>query len=518
MAIEPAPAHEAPRPVNVDDADLEYEAPAQSLREYLPSLPQLRLRPTLRYREWLLLALILLAGAFFRFTGVNWDNGHHLHPDERFLTMVEGAIKPGLVVPAAKDAPVQVQPASLLASYFDTARSGLNPHNVGFGFFVYGTFPLFAVRWLAEIVNATGYDKVHLLGRALSGLSDLVTVALIYLIGRRLYGARVGLLAAALVAFCVMHIQQAHFFVFDSFLVTLITACFYSCVDIAETGRWRSFVLAGVFLGLALATKLSMLVFAPIVALAGLIYLWRASSGFRVSSFGLDPANGPDGTHGPDGAEGATRASPVAGGGIGFIAHLWDSGLLSRVIGGGALTLLVALLMFRVFQPYAFAGPGFFGLQLNPRWLDNIAYQAKTQSGEVDLPPSIQWAGTEPLLFPWRHMVAWGMGIPLGLTSWAGFAAAAAVVLWRGRWQHLLVLSWSGLCFVYFASVLNKTMRYLLPAYPFFILLGAWGLVALYQWTRRDLTPSPFPTREGERQGNSDGQWPSLVTAEGGPE
>ncbi|MDQ3699337.1 MAG: DUF2298 domain-containing protein, partial [Chloroflexota bacterium] len=44
--------------------------------------------------------------------------------------------------------------------------------------------------------------------------------------------------------------------------------------------------------------------------------------------------------------------------------------------------------------------------------------------------------------------------------------------------------SWSGLCFVYFASVLNKTMRYLLPAYPFLILLGAWGLVALYDWSR----------------------------------
>ena len=54
-----------------------------------------------------------------------------------------------------------------------------------------------------------------------------------------------------------------------------------------------------------------------------------------------------------------------------------------------------------------------------------------------------------------------------------------------GAWRHLLVLAWAALCFVYFASVLNKTMRYLLPAYPFFILLAAWGLVALYDWARR---------------------------------
>jgi YYY domain-containing protein len=454
-------------PVEPDGQYVEYEPPAASLRDYLPTLTRRQpargpgekaapkgdggaRRPWPRW-ELALLLLILIAGAALRFTGVNWDNGHHLHPDERFLTMVEGAIKPGLVAPGARDGQVTVQPASLLDSYFDTARSGLNPHNVGFGFFVYGTFPLFAVRWLAEVLQQTGYGQVHLLGRTLSALSDLATVGLIYLIGRRLYGARVGLLAAALLAFCVMHIQQAHFFVFDSFLVTLITACFYACVDVAETGRLRSFALAGTFLGLALATKLSMVVFAPIVALAGLIYLWR-------THFGSPSA----------------ATTPRAW------RDLAASDRFYKVLYGGMLAVAVAALMFRVFQPYAFSGPGFFGVQLNPRWLDNIAYQAKTQDGTVDLPPSIQWAGTTPLLFPWQHMVAWGMGIPLGLTAWIGFGAAVAVILWRGRWQHLLVVAWSGVCFVYFASVLNKTMRYLLPAYPFLILLGAWALVALY--------------------------------------
>ena len=109
--------------------------------------------------ELLLLAVILLIGAAFRFTGVDWDSGHHLHPDERFLTMVEGAIRPGLVVPTGRDGPVQIQPAGLLESYFDSARSALNPHNVGYGFFVYGTFPLLAVRALAEVLGAAGYDQ-----------------------------------------------------------------------------------------------------------------------------------------------------------------------------------------------------------------------------------------------------------------------------------------------------------------------------------------------------------------------
>src|SRR5215208_4644940 len=147
-----------------------------------------------RRREWALLALILVVGAYFRFTGVNWDGGQHLHPDERFLTMVEGAIRPAVATRAGRDGPVQYQPASLPEIYFDSQRSALNPHSVGYGFFVYGTFPLFSVRLIADALASTDYGKVHLLGRVLSGLADLGTVALTYLIGRRLYGARVGLL------------------------------------------------------------------------------------------------------------------------------------------------------------------------------------------------------------------------------------------------------------------------------------------------------------------------------------
>ena len=472
-----APAADETPATWLPDAGEPEEAPAARLRDYLPALPALAaFKPAVRahYREWAVLALILVAGAIFRFTGIDWDSGQHLHPDERFLTMVEDALRPGIVLRAAPNGPAQLQPASLLSYYFDTARSGLNPHNVGFGFFVYGTFPLFAVYWLGGLFHQQGYGTIHLFGRMLSGLSDLTTVALLYMIGRRLYGARTGLLAAALLAFCVMHIQQAHFFVFDSFLVTLIAAAFYCCVDIAETGRLRSFALAGLFLGLALATKLSMVLFAPVIALAGAIFVWRRGVGEQRFSTST-------------------------------LVSLWERGLLTRAIVGGLLALFVAALTFRIFQPYAFSGPGFFDLHLNPRWLDNIIYQQKTQDGTVDLPPSIQWAGTTPLLFPWRHMVAWGMGIPLGLTVWAGFVVAGAVVLWRGRWQHLLVVFWAGLCFVYFASVLNKTMRYLLPSYPFFILLGAWLLVALYDWAQRrralaiEATGVPGATDHAER-------------------
>src|SRR3990170_4487830 len=131
-----------------------------------PSLP-IVLGRSMRGR-WAELALlgILVAAAALRFTGLNWDENNHLHPDERFLTMVET----GLLLPAS------------LSEYFNTDVSTLNPHNVGFGFFVYGTLPIFLVRYLAEWLGQLGYDQVHLIGRATSGVFDLVGLVLLYAI------------------------------------------------------------------------------------------------------------------------------------------------------------------------------------------------------------------------------------------------------------------------------------------------------------------------------------------------
>ena len=36
----------------------------------------------------LCLLAVLAAGGYLRFSGINWDENFHLHPDERFLTMV----------------------------------------------------------------------------------------------------------------------------------------------------------------------------------------------------------------------------------------------------------------------------------------------------------------------------------------------------------------------------------------------------------------------------------------------
>jgi len=94
---------------------------------------------TARISTGLILTLILLVGAVFRFTGIDWDQGHHLHPDERFLTMVETDLK---------------WPASA-TQYFDEAQSPLNPRNVGHTYFTYGTLVTTLVKGLNILTGKT---------------------------------------------------------------------------------------------------------------------------------------------------------------------------------------------------------------------------------------------------------------------------------------------------------------------------------------------------------------------------
>ena len=89
----------------------------------------------------LLMILVILTGGYFRFVGIKWDENQHLHPDERFMTMVEN----------------EISPVHSIADYFNTDQSSLNPHNRGLGFYVYGISQfLLCVTW------QNGQDKLDM--------------------------------------------------------------------------------------------------------------------------------------------------------------------------------------------------------------------------------------------------------------------------------------------------------------------------------------------------------------------
>lgn len=466
-------------------------APPTAVAAQPPAQPA-RPRDLGRYAPWLLLPILLLA-AWFRFTGLNWDQFTHLHPDERFLTIVATKLR-------ATYNPL---------TYLRTSESPLNPYNVGEPFFVYGNFPMTVVRVTAEWTQAfcdtrpngctvfgrltdfTGYDGIHFVGRFLSGLLDLVSIGFIFLIGRRLYDWRVGLLAALLLALSVMAIQQSHFFTVDNWAAALCTIAFYWAVRAAGELRARWYVLFGVFTGLAMASRINVAPVALLSGVSGAIWLSR-----RVTRWG-DLLRKP-------GADWA-----------------------AAVVACGALAALSAALTFRVAMPYAFAdrmiaretvrqqiqertgqitpleavSPNQPGVLLrsvfgfNPRWLSNMEEIQRLQKPDAVFPPALQWTNRAPLLMPWTNMVLYGMGVTAGLAAWLGLGWAA----WRiGRARpdqmaHLLPVLWALGYFVFIGIRWVKSVRYFLPIYPTLLLLAAWALVALWQHAAQ--APSPARRR-----------------------
>ena len=224
-------------------------------------------------KSLLIIALISIAG-YFRLTGIDWDDLHHLHPDERFLTMVSTSIQP---VDGGWE------------SYFNSSTSTLNPYNRGFSFFVYGTAPIFLVRFLAQWINdygvqltslwfntgiilGTGYDQIHLVGRIVSALADIVSVLLLYPIGKLLYGRRVGLLASILYAGTVAVVQQAHFFTVDSVANLFATAAIYFAVRMAKYDGIYNHLFFGVVVGAAVASRINLISLIVLIPLSALCH------------------------------------------------------------------------------------------------------------------------------------------------------------------------------------------------------------------------------------------------------
>jgi YYY domain-containing protein len=426
-----------------------------------------------RVLVWEWLALIVVLGAALRFTGLDWDAGQHLHPDERFLTMVENSL----------------QWPSSLGQYWDTAQNPLNPYNYEHGTYVYGLSPVVLAKFLGQVTGYTGYDGVYLAGRAMSATMDLLCVVLAFAIGRRLYGPRVGLLSALLLALSVLSIQQSHYFTVDTTTTFFVTLALYAAVRVAQGEGRGSIILLGVAFGLAVSAKISVASFCGVIALAYLLRtltLWRRgaeeASGGRVVD-----ASGRVGRLRVSLTVDADAACPPPSPAERF-ALLFVRTSLSTVV-----VVLLAVLVFRIVQPQAFTGPGFLGLRLNPQWKDDMAGIARLMSGETDYPPSHQWTNRAPVLYMLTNLVLWGQGLPLGLAVWAGWGLMAWEIWRRQRWHHLLLWAWMSFTFFYQSIQFVKPMRYLLPIYPTMAIVAAYGLVALWDRAPRAGRRSVIP-------------------------
>ncbi len=500
-----------------------------------------------------LLALILLFAGVLRFTGQNWDDFSHTHPDELFLTLLLLPQMGGggeftadeirfpsqkVLVPATADpfdieyaadirigvawgafshqvadwltgdhqvlgyademtavvalqmeqvdaviinSSVHVPDTDIIGGdsltseviqalrchhlypnsggaggFFDTRCSPLNPHQAGQSFYAYGAFPLFLAHFSGKALLAGAmsgspifdWQGGHLVWRGLSMIFDLLTVLLVFALGARLHNRWVGLAAAVFYAAAPLAIQKAHFGTVNAITVFWVTAALYCAVVVQQRGRLWAYLGFGLACGAAVACRINVAPLAVVILLAALA---------QVMSI-FDSRGGHN----------KKRAR-----------------LLAYHFFGVILAALGAFLAFRILHPYAFEGPGFFGLSFNSRWLDNISSSSYGASGHQDWPPNWQWLARTAYFYPLKDMLFWGMGLGFGILAWFGWGWSVYRLLYRRQAANLVLMAWVGLYFGWMGGIWVMNMRYYLPLYGALAVLAGWGLWQLHQYAVR---------------------------------
>ena len=162
--------------------------------------------------------------------------------------------------------------------------------------------------------GVTAAPLLFIWGRTLTALLGAATVPALLALGRRMFGWRAGLLAATLLMLTAYHVRHSHYITVDAPTGLWVALATLGAWEVAESGRWRGYLLAGVAAGFAAGTKYNAGAVVVAIVVAHLLH-WRW-------------------------------------------AGLWRQ--LPRLIACGA----VSLLAFFITTPFALADPAFFISQL----------------------------------------------------------------------------------------------------------------------------------------------------------
>lgn len=361
------------------------------------------------------LLLILLLGFFFRFYDLNWDANMHLHPDERFLTMVGVAMK----IPV------------YLFDYFDPQKSSLNPANVNYHFFVYGNLPLMINKLLAVFWGNDNYNAFTLQGRSLAAAADFLIIIFIYRLMLLLekkyrFSKNIKLFACFFYAISVLPVQLAHFFTVDPFLNLLMFASFYFAFKNHLQGQKKDVIFSGIFFGLALACKITAIFILP-------LNIYFLAQGDKIL----------------------------------FRKKINFTTIIMSLV----LFCLSAYLFLRLGDPYKFSTGNWFNPTINQQYIENLKSLKGYDNKDIWYPPGVQWVNKPALTFALKNLAEYGVGLPYFFLITLG-----SYSLIRKKIPALwLILVWAGGFFIYQSIQFVKSMRYFLFLYPFLAVFAAFG-------------------------------------------
>jgi hypothetical protein len=369
-------------------------------------------------RTWLL-ATLLIIGFFLRVWGIGFGLPYKYHIDE-----------PGYVTFA------------WMLGHMHFASHP--PIPTGFSYILVGEYGIFYMVTrlfgfyqsgkefaMAQMANQTA---LYLMARLTSAFLGTATILVVWMIGRRAYDKTTGLLAATFLAFTFLHARNSHYAVPDVAVTFWLALALFFSVLTLQRGLLRDHVMAGFFVGIAIATKWS-------IAILLFPLLWAYIGATTTTWHNLRRA--------------AITKANLAG---------MASVVLGVVVGDPQLlTDFEGFLMNGVFREYA-AGQqgGFLGMEIDnvPGWI----FYLKT--------------------------LRWGMGDVLVLFSIIGFLFA----MYRHSKEDILFLSFALPYYGLMGAMGHMFARYAIPLLVPLLLFAArlasatLARVAVIEWRWKALT------------------------------
>lgn len=392
----------------------------------------------------LVLILILVIGFLLRIYNLNWDQGYHLHPDERQIAIVTSNIS---------------LPDTLNFSTLLSPDSPLNPH-----FFAYGSLPIYLLKFIGYLFSGLDhqfitYEKINLLGRLLSSIFDILTIFLIYKITKLLFNSNKKAITASLVyALSVFPIQLSHFYAVDTVLTFFVCFTLYRSMILYRYLSYKNAIFVGVGFGLSLATKVSATVL--VVAFISSLFIETLLS-LKKEIFSKE---------------------------IGFLRKIWKylksifnpkfwiknkSFKLKKVVTCLFLITLITFVTFAIFEPFAI-------IDFSEFWSQIKAQSAMTKDAFV-FPYTLQYVNTTPYLYQLKNIILWGLGPAFGILAIIGFMHTF-IRLFKGLFSpgneeaegsQLIIIFFFVAYFLVVGNFEVKFMRYCLPLYPILAIFAA---------------------------------------------
>jgi len=370
--------------------------------------------------KWLAWGVVIILLVYTRFINLSWGLPFPFHPDERNLANA-----------------IQSLSCDLGSTLYDV-RSCFNPN-----FFAYGQLPIytgylliFLGRLITRVTGVIQFDEAVMALRFISATASLATVYFSLEIIKRLLDHELRITnskpfilfsAFLILTFSPAQIQFAHFGTTESLLMLFFTWLIHLCLRLDEKRASKDvdsiYIWVGVVVGVAIATKVSALIFAIVPTLT-------------IASLSIRKAH------------------------KSWYQAFWQC--FNELVFVGFITGTTAIL----FSPYNFIS-----------WKEftaSIDYESMVATGKTLVFYTRTFSESVPVLFQFQRIFPYALGWPVFVLFLAGFV----FLPWKRSFNLLRVAF-----LIYFlptAFLFTKWTRFMAPVVPLMITIASLFIGNLY--------------------------------------